>query len=154
MGNWRWVVGFDAVETWEVERGEMALAVAERTHEFRLTVPAHALSLGIVRRAVQGLRDACGDEVTSRLAVIFSELVTNAIRHSGLQESDKVEVLLMVGPEGIRGHVVDAGRGFDPQTIPERRPLQEGGFGLRIVQELASDWGVEADGRTRVWFEL
>lgn len=132
----------------------MAVAVAERTHEFQLTVPAHPLSLGIVRRAVQGLDEMCGDEVTSRLAVIFSELVTNAIRHSGVRETAELHIVLQVGPDGIRGRVADAGRGFDPDRVPERRPLQEGGFGLRIVDELASSWGVQGRGRNEVWFEL
>ena len=132
----------------------MAVAVVERTHEFRLTIPAHPLSLGIVRRAVQGLGEACGEEVASRLAVIFSELVTNAIRHSGVRETDTLEVMLEVRPDGVSGHVEDPGRGFDPDRVPERRPYQEGGFGLRIVEELASQWGVHNDGTNRVWFDL
>ena len=132
----------------------MVLAVAERTHEFRLTVPAHPLSLGIVRRAVQGVREMCGDDVADRLAMIYSELVTNAIRHSGVRETDQLEVVLQIGPDGIRGKVVDAGSGFDPDRVPRRRPEQEGGFGLRIVEKLASRWGVENSGSTEVWFEL
>lgn len=130
------------------------LAATERTHEFTLSVPASPLSLGIVRRAVQGLEHVCGKDLTDRLAVICSELVTNAIRHSGADEGVTLHVELRVGPDGVRGKVVDSGPGFDPNRLPRRRPGQEGGFGLRIVEELASRWGVIRDGRTEVWFEL
>jgi anti-sigma regulatory factor (Ser/Thr protein kinase) len=133
---------------------DRVLAATERTHEFTLSVPASALSLGVVRRAVQGLADVCGPDVTDRLSVIYSELVTNAIRHSGADENVTLEVELKVGPFGVKGKVVDCGPGFDPRKLPKRRPGQEGGFGLRIVHELASRWGVRHDGHTEVWFEL
>lgn len=131
------------------------MLVVERSHEFSLSVPAEPLSLGIVRRAVQGLEETCGEEVTGRLAVICSELVTNAIRHSGVRPTDKIEISIEVGPERIHGSVVDAGRGFDPKHIPERPP-EQGGFGLRIVEGMASEWGVHRNGmgRTEVWFDL
>ncbi len=131
------------------------MLVAERTHEFRFSVPAEPLSLGIVRRAVQGLQESCGEEVTARLAVIYSELVTNAIRHSGIRPTDTVEVTIEVSPERIHGSVVDPGRGFDPAHVPDKPP-EQGGFGLRIVQGMASRWGVNRKGRggTEVWFDL
>ena len=136
------------------KEARLGIAVVERTHEFKLTVPADAASLGIVRRAVLGLEEVCGPEVASRLSIIFSELVTNAICHSGAGERDPLEVVLQIGRDGVRGHVVDPGPGFDPDRIPARSPLQESGFGLRIVRALAGRWGVSHDGRTRVWFEL
>ena len=127
---------------------------AERPHEFKLSVLAQPTSLGIVRRAVQGLSQTCGEEVTSRLALIYSELVTNAIRHSGVRPTDTLEVTLEVGPDGAHGSVVDTGRGFDPANVPERTP-EHGGFGLRIVAGMASRWGVKHNGSgTEVWFDL
>ena len=129
------------------------LGTAERTHEIRLSVPADPSSLGIVRRAVQGFEDVCGQDVTDRLAMIFSELITNAIRHAGLSRRAKLEVVLEAGERGTCGRVVDPGHGFDPKTIAPG-PLHEGGFGLRIVDRLATRWGVNRNGRTEVWFEL
>lgn len=129
--------------------------VAERSHEFRLSVPAEPLSLGIVRRAVQGLEDSCGEEVTGRLAVIYSELVTNAIRHSGIRPTDRLEITIEVAGQRVHGAVTDAGRGFDPDKV-EPKPPEEGGFGLRIVDGMATRWGVNRNelGRTEVWFDL
>ncbi len=130
------------------------MGARERTHEFKLAVPAHPQSLRIVRRAVQGLQEVYGDEIVNRLAVIYSELVTNAIRHAGIRRTDTLAVELEIGPDRILGRVVDPGRGFDAATIPPRRPGQEGGFGLRIVDRLAARWGVRRNGRTEVRFEL
>lgn len=130
------------------------LGATERTHEFKLAVPAHPKSLRIVRQAVNGLGEIFGEEVVSTLAVIYSELVTNAIRHAGIRGSAKLKVELEAGPQTIKGRVADSGQGFDPATVPVRRPDQEGGFGLRIVDRLATRWGVRRNGQTEVWFEL
>ncbi len=107
-----------------------------------------------MRRAVLGLKETCGASATSRLAVIFCELVTNAIRHAGISEKDTIEVILEIGNGTAHGRVIDPGRGFDPGSLRPRDDYQEGGFGLKIVDELAARWGVELNGRTEVWFEL
>ncbi len=129
------------------------MGTAERTHEIRLNVPAEPASLAVVRRAVRGLEDVCGPEMTERLTVILSELVTNSIRHGGLGRKAKVEVELEAGEAGARGRVVDPGRGFDPRIVP-RRALDEGNLGLRIVDRFAERWGVNRNGGTEVWFEI
>jgi hypothetical protein len=36
---------------------------------------------------------------------------------------------------------------------PSPQPGAHGGWGLRIVEQLADDWGV-LEGSTRVWFQL
>ncbi len=129
------------------------MGTAERTYEIRLSVPADPSSLVIVRQAVHSLGGPCGQEVTDRLAMILSELVTNAIRHAGVRRDAKLEVVVETGDGDICGRVVDPGPGFDPEGLPDR-PLHEGGFGLRIVDKLATRWGVSRNGRTEVWFEL
>lgn len=129
------------------------LDIAKRC-EFKLAVPADPRSLRVVRRAVQCLDEAYGADLVSRLAVIYSELITNAIRHAGISRDATLEVELEAGPDVIRGRVVDPGRGFDPAAVPRRHPRQEGGFGLRIVDRLTARWGVRLDGATEVWFEI
>lgn len=129
------------------------MGTAERTHEIRLSVPAQPSSLAVVRRAVRGFEDVCGVEMTDRLAVILSELVTNSIRHGGMSRLARVEIELEAGAQGARGRVVDPGRGFDPKLVP-RRPLDEGGLGLRIVECCSKRWGVNLGDGTEVWFEL
>ena len=57
----------------------------------------------------------------------------------------------------IRVEVRDGGGGFDPGT-PRPRSGEEaagyGGYGLFLVERMASRWGVERDDGTLVWFEL
>ena len=121
---------------------------------FEFTVPAHPMSLGFVRRAMYTLGDVCGPEVAETLALVFSELMTNAIRHSGASENDPLEVLLEIGGPRVRGSVSDGGSGFEPRAV-QPPPGAEGGYGLRIVDRIAGRWGAENDGtRTTVWFEL
>jgi hypothetical protein len=49
--------------------------------------------------------------------------------------------------------VVDPGPGFEPQPVPSRRDASSG-WGLAILAQIASRWGVETEPRSRVWFEL
>ncbi len=121
---------------------------------FEFTVPAHPMSLGFVRRAMYTLGDVCGPEVAETLALVFSELMTNAIRHSGVPENDPLEVVLEIGGPRVRGSVSDRGTGFEPRAV-RPPPGAEGGYGLRIVDRIAKRWGTDNNAMsTTVWFEL
>ena len=50
-------------------------------------------------------------------------------------------------PDFARIEVADSGPGFDPRGV-------DFGFGLRLVEKLASDWGVDLTRGCRVWFEV
>jgi two-component sensor histidine kinase len=80
--------------------------------------------------------------------VVFSELVTNAVKYAG----GAARIVLHTTHEMIRIAVYDA-----DHRSPEMRPQggASGGFGLRIVDELTVDWGWRptADGK-EVWAEL
>ena len=53
----------------------------------------------------------------------------------------------------VRVEVSDAAAGVTAPAI--RQPSVEGGWGLRIVDQLSSRWGVSSEGERRVvWFEL
>ncbi|HZB30327.1 MAG TPA: ATP-binding protein, partial [Streptosporangiaceae bacterium] len=55
----------------------------------------------------------------------------------------------------LRVSVSDSGPGFHWRPPDPRRPPEEGGYGLVLVDRMARRWGVEpgADSTT-VWFEL
>lgn len=93
------------------------------------------------------LRNRVDDGLLVDLQLIVSELVTNSLRYG---PGEKIEVEIAVTEDGaITGEVKDHGGG----EIMMRETADEGGgFGLRIVDALASRWGV--CGRTHVWFEL
>lgn len=124
-----------------------------RPLHFDASVPNHAASVGFVRKAVAAGAEICGDEAAETVALLFTELVTNAIIHGEMGPDGRIEVNFTVTPQGIRGAVTDEGVGFDRDA--GLRPREEGGFGLFIVQQLVRRWGVDRQGsRTQVWFEL
>jgi signal transduction histidine kinase len=84
------------------------------------------------------------------VVLLASELVANAVRHAGTQ---LVAMRFSVLSDLVRVEVHDEGPGFIP-AVPEENPGPKGGWGLRLVDELADRWGVvDAEGG-RVWFEI
>ena len=88
--------------------------------------------------------------------LLISELASNAARHG----KEPIDVNISVEEEGLRISVFDRGAGFDPEGIGFDRafspdPSAEGGWGLRVVDNLSSEWGVKRrDDGTEVWFRL
>ena len=84
--------------------------------------------------------------------LLVSEIVSNSVRHARLDASDAIQVRVRGSNSLLHVDVVDPGPGFDPDRLPTSRP--NGGWGLRLLDRLASRWGVERNDVTRVWFEL
>ncbi len=85
--------------------------------------------------------------------LIASELVSNAVLHSGGSEDDELTVDVALRQRRVMIAVIDPGRSGT------RARVQSGGdgfsgFGLRLVDELADRWGSERTDRHRVWAEL
>lgn len=101
------------------------------------------------RRARRALMTGGLDpDLDHTVSLLVTELVTNSIRHAGAAGDVRVEATLAEGFARIE--VIDGGPGFDPEI---RHGVD--GFGLRLVDKLASRWGVErGPDRTRVWFEV
>jgi anti-sigma regulatory factor (Ser/Thr protein kinase) len=78
--------------------------------------------------------------------LLISELVTNAVLHG----TGEIRLTIDIGGDDARFSVCDEGGG-NPIVRPDPGP--DGGWGLRLVGQLASRWGVR-EGRTQVWFEL
>jgi signal transduction histidine kinase len=93
-------------------------------------------------------------EIESTLLLLVCELVNNAVRHGGAGEDEVIELELGALDGGrVMVQVSDPGTGFD--HTPRNQPLdEEGGWGLVLIESMAERWGVEHEGRTRVWFEL
>lgn len=85
--------------------------------------------------------------------LLVSELVTNAIRHAGLDDHDVIKLVVVTGDHALRIEVCDPGPGFEVSE-PTPDPARPSGWGLYLVRELSDRWGVEHDAQTRVWFEL
>jgi anti-sigma regulatory factor (Ser/Thr protein kinase) len=104
------------------------------------------------RQAVTSLSDLFEGKIED-IRLLTSELVTNSIRHADLSAQDSVSLIVKTEHSTVRVEVIDTGKGFDPNQLPE--PTEKDfGRGLAIIDALAKRWGVEQGVATRVWFEL
>ncbi len=106
----------------------------------------------IARDAVWVLEPIVPRHLAHTAALVVSELVTNSVRHSGMQPGDPILIRISANRDVVRVEVIDEGRGFRP-SVREPRADAEGGWGLYLVDQLADRWGVRDDGRV-VWAEL
>jgi anti-sigma regulatory factor (Ser/Thr protein kinase) len=113
-------------------------------------VQAPALARAAVARRCEQLDlDA---SLAQSLILLVSEVVSNAVRHSGGDPAAPVELLAAFGRRKIRVTVTDAGSGFTPRP---RDPIgTRDGYGLYLLEKVATRWGVDSEGDTKVWFEL
>jgi anti-sigma regulatory factor (Ser/Thr protein kinase) len=98
------------------------------------------------------LRARLGDEDLCDVAVLVSEVVTNAVRHGGMGPDDTIVVHVAIGGELLRVEVCDHGPGFTPRATARSR-VDGGGNGLLLLQRLSTCWGVAGVDGTCVWFE-
>lgn len=91
-----------------------------------------------------------GPEQAEIVALMASELASNAVRHA--RSPFRVTVCRRAGR--LRIEVADRGDGVPEMRAP--RPSEATGRGLRIVDALSDAWGVTPldDGGKSVWFEL
>jgi signal transduction histidine kinase len=104
------------------------------------------------RKAMDGLDGLIERPVWEDLRLLVTEVVTNGVRHGS--ERGPVSVLVRVGDQVVRVEVSDCGRGFSPPEAPMPHADGTGGWGLQLVDRVASSWGVRVNGATCVWFEL
>lgn len=97
------------------------------------------------------VRDVLSDQpraLTDAVELMASELTSNCVRHAQTDFELRVEV-----HEDVRVEVRDRGEGMPRMLSPP--PTAPAGRGLRIVDALSDEWGVDAGpaGKT-VWFTL
>ena len=117
-------------------------------------LPREVEAPGAARQAVTQFEEIVGPGRINDLRLLTSELVTNAVKYGG--EGD-LSLRMSVTGRRLRVEVVDQGSGFEAQRTAHERDRddldQVGGWGLPIVEQLASDWG-SFEGSTHVWFEF
>jgi anti-sigma regulatory factor (Ser/Thr protein kinase) len=104
------------------------------------------------RRALSQLRLPLPLAFDAQLLV--SELVSNSVQHAGLGHDDLIRVTAHWSADRLMVQVRDGDRprGASPVAGSIRpAPGAESGWGLYLVDRLASRWGTTADG---YWFEL
>jgi serine/threonine-protein kinase RsbW len=87
--------------------------------------------------------------------LLASELVTNGVRHARITADEPLRLSASLRTATLRLELWDNGT---DGTVPRRTPQRDhagGGYGLDLVAQLSSIWGVERDARgTTVWLEL
>jgi len=107
---------------------------------------------GRARRAIEIMAADLERTVLNDVRILTTELVSNCVRHG--DASRETEILLGYSRpnEVVRVEVTGPGEGFDLE-MPAVDPSMPGGFGLLMVERVASRWGLTRGGRS-VWFEI
>jgi anti-sigma regulatory factor (Ser/Thr protein kinase) len=137
----------------EDEHGLKALELFGNPAEGEVTLPSRPESAATARRLTQVviLRHwGLSPKLTEDAVLLVSELVGNAVRHTGARAFG----LRMVRRRGwIRAEVRDPSRGL-PCLMPVR-PFDLSGRGLFLVDKLSDRWGVDLLPRGKTtWFEM
>ncbi len=103
-------------------------------------------SVSAARQLVNDQTISLGFQQRQDVALMVSELVTNAVLHG----VGAISLRIDVEADAVRVEVADEG---NVAVAPSPEPGAHGGWGLRIVEQLADDWGV-LEGSTKVWFQL
>jgi anti-sigma regulatory factor (Ser/Thr protein kinase) len=118
-----------------------------------LHLPLDTTAPSSARRALDAFEPLIDSEAAESLRLVVSELVSNAVLHSGSGPSASVRLRVELADQQLRVEVVDEGASFS--TNGRARPgTNHHGWGLLIVERLATRWGVEDHSTTTVWAEF
>lgn len=117
----------------------------------RLTIPAKAEYITLVRLALSGLSDMreLSEETLGDLKLAVTEACTNSVRHGYTEGEGTIEVVYELLSDRIVVEVADEGPGFDAcGDRPLGDGLAEGGLGIAIIQAVSDEFeaGRQADG--------
>ena len=94
-----------------------------------------------------------GPDLAADLRLLATELVANAVRHTGVADGS-LELRVRMTGDVVHLSVADDGPGFETPERPMIAPEGPGGWGLYLVDQCAARWGTERGDRHLVWFEL
>ncbi|GHG39356.1 ATP-binding protein [Streptomyces zaomyceticus] len=126
----------------------------DTVRRFAFELPALTGSVARARRLAEErlILWGCGPDIRDTVALVVSELVTNAVVHTA---SDRVVCEIREGEETLRIAVRDEGGAAGPRIRDCGE--DERGRGLLIVDALCSAWGADRTGHGTaqvVWAEL
>jgi anti-sigma regulatory factor (Ser/Thr protein kinase) len=117
-----------------------------------MEVPCNLRAPVTVRDALADVHDGAWSLDDGRLVV--SELVGNAVRHSGCRDEHQLKIAVRLRNERLLISVHDPGLSGQAARPAGEDNLAPGGWGLRIVEELTEAWGTDRPDGYRVWAEL
>jgi anti-sigma regulatory factor (Ser/Thr protein kinase) len=118
-----------------------------------MLVPGVERAVGDVRRWLRGILD--GDPRLYDCTLCATELMTNALRYTDSGRGGRILVKVLASPGRVRVEVTDDGGARSVPHLCDPDALEVCGRGLRIVDAMSTEWGVErANPGHRVWFAL
>lgn len=117
-----------------------------------LELPCDARAPAIVRDALAEVHDGGWSLDDGRL--VASELVGNAVRHSGCQLRHRLRIDVSRRDGRLLISVHDPGLSRQTAHVGGDDQADSGGWGLRIIAKLSEAWGTERPDGYRVWAEL
>lgn len=125
--------------------------MSSKVEVLSLDVPCDRDAPGTVRQALLDLESLgwmLGD-----VMLVASELVTNAVLHSGCLDEHVLRVRACLNDSHIKISVWDPGlSGGNAQVVGDDGDA--GGWGLMIVEQLAANWGAQRSDGYQVWAEM
>jgi serine/threonine-protein kinase RsbW len=109
----------------------------------RLTIPAKAEYISLVRLALSGLSGLrpLSDEALGDMKLAVTEACTNSVRHGYRDGEGMVEVVYELRPDRLVVEVADDGPGFDPAGDRAMEDdLAEGGLGIAIIKAVSDEF--------------
>ena len=108
--------------------------------EVRLTMPARAEGVGVVRQALAGMADALAFDaaVVADMKMAVTEACTNVVVHAYDGEEGTLEVEMLADDAALTIVVRDWGSGIQPR--PARREAPALGLGLPLIAALSDSF--------------
>jgi anti-sigma regulatory factor (Ser/Thr protein kinase) len=103
------------------------------------------------RTALESLHGEIDDDVFERARLLTSEVVTNAVKYGG---GNEVRLEIWQTDETLSVIVSDDGPGFLAVAREGTIAELDGGFGLPLIDTLATAWGNGKGADAWVWFEV
>jgi anti-sigma regulatory factor (Ser/Thr protein kinase) len=118
--------------------------------DLEVELPRANAAPGLARLAIRRLcADRLDGDLLADAELLVSELASNAVLHG---EGQTITLLAWLDDDRLLVEVIDDGSGFE-RELRRREFEQVGGWGLELVEDVSSRWGVR-EGTTHVWFEL
>lgn len=104
------------------------------------------------RRVLEAMAGDLEASVLDDVQLLTTELVNNCVKHGDAGPRTEIQLGYSTPNEMVRIEVTGPGEGFELE-MPEPDPTTPHGFGLRMVDHVATRWGLSRGGCC-VWFEL
>jgi len=122
---------------------EAQRAATGGSQAIRLTIPAKAEYITLVRLALSGLSRLrpFSEEVLGDLKLAVTEACTNSVRHGYANGEGTVDIVYELQPDRLVVEVADDGPGFDVTgEEPSEENLAEGGLGIAIIKAVSDEF--------------